>query len=191
MSVNISSYSWNKSFLCSILLPTGVQMACFMWRPLFTIQPQGGSWDATNGAHTGRQPPGQRHLSPQDRRARKGHTLKVHRGASAADTHPPSGARGVLGIPERHMERQALPKWRWGVRGQWLQGGKTAHKMPQTGCRVKNINKANPSLPRRLTTFICMFMSICWLSINVSFFLIWWTAINHSRFDLVRTSMSG
>lgn len=42
MSINISSYSWNKSFLCSVLLPTGVQMACFMWWPLFTIQLHGG-----------------------------------------------------------------------------------------------------------------------------------------------------
>lgn len=42
MSINISSYSWNKSFLCSVLLPTGVQMAYFMWRPLFTIQLHGG-----------------------------------------------------------------------------------------------------------------------------------------------------
>lgn len=78
MSVNISSYSWNKSFLCSILLPTGVQMACFMWWPLFTIQPHRGPRDATSGAHTGRQPLRQRHLSRQARSARKGHTLKVH-----------------------------------------------------------------------------------------------------------------
>lgn len=78
MSINISSFSWNRSFLCSILLPTGAQMACFMWWPLFTIQPHVGPWDATNAAHTGRQPPGHRHLSRQARGARKGHTLKVH-----------------------------------------------------------------------------------------------------------------
>lgn len=107
------------------------------------------------------------------------------RGASATDTHPLFRAIGVLGIPRRHTDSQASPKQWWGMHGQWLYAGKTAHKMPKIGCRVKNINKANPSLPRRLATFICMFMSICQLSINVSFFLFWWTAINHADLTLL------
>lgn len=167
MSINISSFSWNRSFLCSILLPTGAQMACFMWWPLFTIQPHVGPWDATNAAHTGRQPPGHRHLSRQARGARKGHTLKVH-GVSLPLTHPPFRASRVLGIPRRHTEKQALPKWWWDMCGQRLWAGETAHKMPKIGCRVKNIHKAyQEGSPH---SFACSWASASWVSVYSSFY---------------------
>lgn len=161
MSINISSYSWNKSFLCSILLPTGAQMACFMWWPLFTIQLHGGPWDATNEAHTGRQPLGQGHLSRQARSARKGHTLKVHGEPLPLTYILRSGPVGSWASPEAHREGGFAQVTVGRARPVAVSRENSTHKMPKTGHRLKNINKANPSLPRRLATIIGMFKSIC------------------------------
>lgn len=79
-------------------------------------------------------------------------------GVSAADTHPLSRPSGVLGIPRRHTERRENDD-RVCIASGYKQR-KEYTKCPKLAA-VKNINKANPFLLRRLTTSICMFMSIC------------------------------
>lgn len=87
-------------------------------------------------------------------------TPSKYTGVSAADTHPLSRPGGVLGISRRHTERQALLSDDRVCIASGYKQRKEYTKCPKLAA-VKNINKANPSLPRRLATFICMFMSIC------------------------------
>lgn len=160
MSVNISSYSWNKSFF--VFHPTTHRGTDGMFYVVATIY-NSTPWRPMRchkwSPHRKTAPSAETFVPTGQECQERAHPEST-RGASATDTHPLSWACGVLGIPGRWTERQALPKWWRGMHGQWLQAGQTAHKMPQIGCRVKIINKANPSLAR-LTTFVCLCMSIC------------------------------
>lgn len=135
MSINISSYSWNKSFLCSIILPTGVQMACFMWWPLFTIQPQ---W----------RPMRCHKCSPHRKTALWAETFvpggeeyqeRPHpestRGASVPDTHLPFRAGRVLSIlREAHWEAGSAQLTTRVCVTSGCRQGKQYTKTPQIGC---------------------------------------------------------
>lgn len=162
MSINISSYSWNKSFLCSVPLPTGVQMAGFMWQPLFTIQPHRGPWDATNGAHTGRQPLGQRHLSRRARRARKGHTLKVHGLTYILHLGPAVGSWASPGGPQRR---------RLDPRDCRVCSAQAYTKCPKLAVELKTSTKQIlPYHEGPLQSFACPWASASWVSKHPSFY---------------------
>lgn len=160
MSVNISSYSWNRSFF--VFHPTSHRGTDGMFYVVATIYKSALCRPMRChkcSPHRKTAPWTQTFVPTGQECQEKTHPQSTP-GVSAADTHPLSRPRGSWASPGGTRRGRLCPSDARVCIASGYKQRKQYTKCPKLAA-VKNINKANPSLPRRLATFICMFMSIC------------------------------
>ena len=141
MSVNISSYSWNKSFF--VFHPTthrGTDGMFYVVATIYNSTPWRPIGCHKRSPHRKTAPSAETFVPTGQECQERAHPEST-RGASATDTHPLSWASGVLGIPRRCAERQALPKWWRSMTASGCKRGKQHTKCPKLAAELKTSTK--------------------------------------------------